>query len=131
MVTTMLLLDSQTALWVLDDSPRLGAAARESIESLVEVYVSVASIWELTIKSMLGKISVPERLTDALRDQGFNILDITGHHAEALRRFPELVRHDPFDRLITAQAFCEHLRLLTADRVLLALQQDFIVDSSR
>ncbi|WP_327115721.1 type II toxin-antitoxin system VapC family toxin [Nocardia sp. NBC_01730] len=127
----MLLLDSQTALWVLDDNPRLGVAARKAITSATEVYVSVATIWELTIKSMLGKLSVPTNLTDTMSDQGLGILDVTGQHAEGLREFPELVRHDPFDRLITAQALCERLSLLTADSVLLGLGRNFIVDSTQ
>lgn len=127
----MLLLDSQTALWLLDDNPRLGAAARAAITSASEVYVSAATIWELTIKSMLGKLKVPAGLTEAMGDQGLGILDVTGQHAEALREFPELLRHDPFDRLITSQAFCERLQLLTADSVLLGLQRDFITDSTR
>ncbi|MFI5777797.1 type II toxin-antitoxin system VapC family toxin [Nocardia sp. NPDC051570] len=127
----MLLLDSQTAIWLLDDNPRLGIEARGRIESATEVYVSAATIWELTIKSMLGRLTVPPELTDLIVDQGLGILDVTGYHAEALSRFPELSRHDPVDRLITAQAYCERLRLLTADKVLLGLGRDFITDSTR
>jgi PIN domain nuclease of toxin-antitoxin system len=41
------------------------------------------------------------------------------------------VRHDPFDRLLVAQAACAGLRLLTADQVLLGLDRDFIIDASR
>ncbi|WP_329412222.1 type II toxin-antitoxin system VapC family toxin [Nocardia vinacea] len=127
----MLLLDSQTALWLLDDNPRLGVAARKMITSASEVYVSSATIWELTTKSILGKLTVPTNLTEVLGDQGLGILDVTGQHAECLREFPELVRHDPFDRLITSQAFCERLLLLTADTVLLGLRRDFITDSTQ
>ncbi|WP_330185308.1 type II toxin-antitoxin system VapC family toxin [Nocardia sp. NBC_01503] len=127
----MLLLDSQTALWLLDDNPRLGAKARAMISSATEVYVSAATIWELTIKAMLGKLTLPPQFTEAITDQGLAVLDITGEHAEGLRDFPELVRHDPFDRLIVAQAYSERLRLLTADGVLLGLNRRFIVDSTR
>lgn len=127
----MLLLDSQTAVWVLDDNPRLGPGARHAIAFAPEVSVSAATVWELTIKSMLGKVKIPPELTDTLRGQGLNVLAVTGHHAEALQRFPELTGHDPFDRLITAQAWCENLTLLTADRILLAMDRDFITDSTR
>ncbi|MEU7140977.1 type II toxin-antitoxin system VapC family toxin [Nocardia sp. NPDC046473] len=127
----MLLLDSQTALWLLDDNPRLGVTARKAITSTSEVYVSAATIWELTIKSMLGKLTVPTNLTEIMGDQGLGILDVTGEHAEGLREFPELVRHDPFDRLISSQALCERLQLLTADKVLLGLGRDFILDSTQ
>ncbi|MFE3321549.1 type II toxin-antitoxin system VapC family toxin [Nocardia sp. NPDC059195] len=127
----MLLLDSQTALWTLDDNPRLGAVARQSISTTAEVYVSAASVWELTIKSVLGKLSIPAAFTELLTAQGLSVLDVTGEHAEGLREFPELAKHDPFDRLIVSQASCEGLQLLTADHVLLDLNRDFIADSRK
>lgn len=80
---------------------------------------------------MLGKLTVPANLTDMMGDQGLGILDVTGQHTEGLRECPELVRHDPFDRLITSQAFCERILLLTADHVLLGLRRDFITDSTQ
>ncbi|MFB7876126.1 type II toxin-antitoxin system VapC family toxin [Nocardia sp. NPDC056064] len=125
----MLLLDSQTALWTLDDNPRLGELARRSITSTTEVYVSAATVWELTIKSMLGKLVIPTAFTELLTAQGLSVLDVTSEHAEGLGEFPELAKHDPFDRLIVSQARCEGLRLLTADHVLLDLNRDFITDS--
>jgi PIN domain nuclease of toxin-antitoxin system len=127
----MLLLDSQAVLWLLDDNPRLGPRAREAITSAQGVYVSAATVWELTIKTMLGKLSVPPDLGQTLTAQGLALLSITAEHAEAIRGFPELVRHDPFDRLLVAQAACAGLRLLTADQVLLGLDRDFIIDASR
>ena len=63
--------------------------------------------------------------------QGLALLSITAEHAEAVRDFPELVRHDPFDRLLVAQASRAGLRLLTADQILLAMGRDFIVDAGR
>jgi PIN domain nuclease of toxin-antitoxin system len=127
----MLLLDSQAVLWLLDDNPRLGPRARDAITSAQGVYVSAATVWELTIKTMLGKLSVPADLGRTLTAQGLALLSITAEHAEAIRGFPELVRHDPFDRLLVAQAACAGLRLLTADQVLLGLDRDFIIDASR
>ena len=101
----MLLLDSQALLWLLDDNPRLGPRAREAITTAQGVYVSAATVWELTIKTMLGKLSI--------------------------RDFPELVSHDPFDRLLVAQAFRAGLGLLTADQILLSLDRDFIIDAGQ
>lgn len=129
--TSMLLLDSQAVLWLLDDSPRLGKLARETITSAGRVYVSAATVWELTIKTMLGKLAVPSQFSTQLLDQGLSLLSITAEQAEGIRAFPELVRHDPFDRLLVAQASMAGLRLLTADRVLLGLGRDFIVDATR
>jgi PIN domain nuclease of toxin-antitoxin system len=127
----MLLLDSQALLWLLDDNPRLGPRARAAITSAQGVHVSAATVWELTIKTMLGKLTVPADLSKRLPEQGLELLRVTAEHAEAVREFPELIRHDPFDRLIVAQASCAGLRLLTADRVLLDLHRDFILDASR
>ena len=126
----MLLLDSQALLWLLDDNPRLGTHARHLVTTAQGVHVSAAPVWELTIKAMLGKLSVPVDLTERLSEQGLELLSITAEHAEAIRDFPELTRHDPFDRLIVAQASCTGLRLLTADHVLVNLHRDFIVDAS-
>lgn len=125
----MLLLDSHTALWVLDDSPRLGAAARRLIAEATRVHVSVATVWELTIKSMLGKLSVPSGLSARLEEQGLSLVNITAEDAEGIRDFPGLVRHDPFDRLLVSQAKRAEMQLVTADDVLLDLRQEFIVDA--
>jgi PIN domain nuclease of toxin-antitoxin system len=126
----MILLDSQTALWIIRDSPRLGSRARQRIESAAAVHVSVATVWELTIKSMLGKLKLPDDFAAQVEASGLELLEISADHAEGLRDFPELVRHDPFDRLIVSQAYQHRLTLLTADAVLLGLGRDFVVDST-
>jgi PIN domain nuclease of toxin-antitoxin system len=126
----MLLLDSHALLWLLDDNPRLGPRARQAITSAQGVHVSAATVWELTIKTMLGQLSVPIGLPARLTAQGLELLSITAEHAEAIRDFPELTRHDPFDRLLVAQASRAGLQLLTADQVLLNLGHDFILDAT-
>jgi PIN domain nuclease of toxin-antitoxin system len=127
----MLLLDSQVALWLVDDNPRLGPIARRRIEDAPVVYVSAGTVWELTIKSMLGKLTLPDGFAGLLVDQGLASLPVTADHASGIAGFPELLRHDPFDRLLVAQARQERLDLLTADRVLLGLGHEFIVDATR
>lgn len=114
---------------MLDDNPRLGPRARLAIAAATAVHVSAATVWELTIKAMLGRLAVPDKLAERLAEQGLVLLSVTAEHTEGIRDFPELVRHDPFDRLILAQAAQVGLRLLTADRVLLALGRDFVVDA--
>lgn len=126
-----MLLDSQVVVWIIREDGRLGPAARRSIEAATDVYVSAATVWELTIKAMLGRLTLPARLTERLEGEGFVLLDVTSRHAEELRSFPELVRHDPFDRLVVAQAHAERQTLLTADRLLLGLRKDFVVDATR
>ena len=127
----MILLDSQVLVWSLTKPSRLGRRALARIESGREVHVSAASIWELTIKSMLGKVQVPDDLAANIVDLGFIPLAVTTDHAAAVREFPELLRHDPFDRLLVAQAHHLGMQLLTADRVLLGLSHDFVVDATR
>ena len=127
----MLLLDSQVALWLVDDNPRLGKSARHLIENAPVVYVSAGSVWELTIKSMLGKLTVPDDFATLLIEQGITSLPITAEHASGIARYPELLRHDPFDRLLVAQARQERLDLLTADHVILSNGYDFVVDATK
>jgi PIN domain nuclease of toxin-antitoxin system len=95
------------------------------------VHVSAATVWELTIKAMLGKLTMPADFAKRVSEQGLFLLGITTDHAEGIRNFPELVCHDPFDRLLVAQASLTGLPLLTADRILLGLGHDFILDATK
>ena len=124
-----LLLDTQIALWLLTDDRRLSTAARGAIASATAVHVSAASVFEITIKVMLDKLTVRDDLTGHLEDVGLSLLPVTTWHAERIRDFPTLSRHDPFDRLLLAQAACDGLSLLTADRLLIGLGLDFVVDA--
>jgi PIN domain nuclease of toxin-antitoxin system len=80
--------------------------------------VSAASIWEIAIKSRLGKIEGDaEAFAAAIETSGFHALAVTARHAAAVAKLP-LHHGDPFDRLLLAQAFTEPLRFVTADRAL-------------
>jgi PIN domain nuclease of toxin-antitoxin system len=110
-----LLLDTHIFIWTVDDDPKLSATAWSLIEAADAVYVSSASLWEVTIKHRLGKLHVePERLVEAVSASGFLELPISLRHAVAIQRLPALHR-DPFDRVLLAQALSEPLHLLTAD----------------
>ena len=85
----------------------------------------------LTICVRCAKPGGRTRNGKKLTTQGLALLSITAEHAEATRDFPELARHDPFDRLLVAQASRAGLRLLTADQTLLGLGRDFITDAGR
>jgi PIN domain nuclease of toxin-antitoxin system len=93
--------------------------------------VSAATVWELTIKDMLGKLSLPQNIANRLAAQGLSLLSITADDAEAIREYPELLRHDPFDRLLVAQAARAEMDLVTADDVLLDRGYTFVVDGRR
>lgn len=95
------------------DSARIGPALRARIEA-GPATVSTASLWELAIKSALGKLTVPDDLPTRVEAMGFEWLPVTAEHAWAVRELPP--NHgDPFDRLLIAQSRLERLPVVTAD----------------
>ena len=82
-----------------------------------EIYLSAASVWEIAVKRALGKLIFSRTIVDAVSELGFDILPVTGTHAEHAGCLP---RHhnDPFDRLIVAQARLEGMVLGTQDPML-------------
>lgn len=125
----MILLDTHVVLWLLHDPGRLGSQARHAIESASTVYFSPISLVETSVKRMIGRMDVPDHLDRILVEQGLVALPLTPEHAIAIERFTTLARHDPFDRVLLAQAAVERCRLVTADRRLLALELDWVVDA--
>ena len=126
------LLDTNALLWVLTGDPRLGPVARERLlADGGRVHHSVVSVLELTIKDLLGRLALPPDLPGAIGAAGTRELAFTSAHALRLTDLPTLVRHDPFDRMLLAQASVEGLELLTADAVLLGLGLDGVTDARR
>lgn len=116
MILARLLVDSHALLWfVAGDRRRISVALRRRIEA-AEVVVSVASLWEIAIKSALGKLDAPDDLPAGLRGLGFELLTVTEEHAWRVGSLPHHHR-DPFDRLLIAQAQLERLPIVTADDV--------------
>lgn len=113
-----LLIDTQIFIWAVIDSDNLNVRARRIITDASEVFVSSASIWEIAIKAKIGKLTGnPNEFVEAIRQSGFQELAIATHHASKTYDLPPYHR-DPFDRLLIAQAICEPLKLLTADKLL-------------
>lgn len=109
------LLDTHVVLWWLSDDHRLGESARRLISNPGNyVAVSAVSVWEMTIKSSIGKLSAPNEIGQAIVDCGFVPLAITTEHAAQVGKLP-LHHRDPFDRMLVAQAQFEGLDLVTAD----------------
>lgn len=114
-----LLLDTHLLLWTLSRPSKLSATTRKQIQS-AEVYVSAASIWEISIKSVLGKLKAdPAEVLAAIEPTGFSLLPITGQHAAKVAELPPLHK-DPFDRMLVAQASIEPMILLSNDAALAA-----------
>jgi PIN domain nuclease of toxin-antitoxin system len=113
-----LLLDTHLLLWTANESSRLSSTARKLINDLDnELLFSAASLWEIAIKSSLGRddFRVDARvLRRGLLDNGYSNLAITGEHAVAIDSLPP-VHRDPFDRILVAQATVEGITLLTVD----------------
>lgn len=116
-----LLLDTHVLLWWLADDPLLGDEARRAIrDPSSSVWVSAASLWEISIKSALGHLSVGcDDLASELEAAGLVALPISWHHALAAGALPKLHR-DPFDRMLVAQAQLEGLHLVTRDPLVAA-----------
>lgn len=112
-----ILLDTHLLLWSLSQPSKLSAPVRRKIDA-GEVYASAASIWEISIKSALGKLDADSReVLDGIEPAGFSLLAVSGEHAAKVVELP-LVHKDPFDRLLVAQALVEPMILLTNDAVL-------------
>ncbi len=113
-----LLLDTHIFLWVVAGNSALKSPARRIIEGADKVYVSAASLWEIAIKSRLGRIDAEvDELIAAIDASGLLELPVRAVHAAGVAKLP-LHHTDPFDRLLIAQAIAEPLRLLTADAML-------------
>lgn len=113
-----LLLDTHIYLWWLQDHPKLPKPAKAKIIAASEVYISSASIWEASIKAGIGRLEVDvDALVAEIAGSGFQELPITARHAAMVMQLPD-IHHDPFDRILIAQAVCEPLRLLTRDKIL-------------
>jgi PIN domain nuclease of toxin-antitoxin system len=115
------LLDTHIFLWALRDDPRLSKTVRAILlDDAHTLFWSAASTWELAIKVALKRIRfaapVAEYLPAKLDSEGIDSLSITTAHAAAVESLP-LYHHDPFDRLLIAQARAEKLTLLSADKV--------------
>ena len=113
-----LLLDTHVLLWAAGQPDRLPSKARKLLDDpRNQPIFSSASLWEIAIKSGLGRddFQVDARLLRrGLLDNGYNELPITSEHAVAIDGLPQ-IHKDPFDRLLVAQSMVEGITLLTAD----------------
>lgn len=117
-----LLLDTHVAIWSTVSPARIPRHIQDLIADPVhDVWVSVVVLWEIAIKSSLGRgDGMPITAKSARRDfeeANFKLLPVLPEHAIAVGDLPQL-HGDPFDRLMLAQARVEGLRLITVDRVL-------------
>lgn len=110
-----LLLDTHTFLWWVSDWDRIAEPAREAIKDPKnEVFVSAVTGWEIGIKKAKGRLEAPDNLAAIVEEKRFEHLPMTFAHAERAASLPPR-HHDPFDRMLIAQAQAEGLTLVTRD----------------
>jgi len=124
-----LLLDTHIALWAIADDPRLPSKACDLIlDPKNAIYISAATVWEISIKHTLKRETMPVSGAESLhhfRKSGYRFLPVSPEHAAKVEELPCL-HPDPFDRILVAQALSEPLILMTHDSQL-ARYGDFIL----
>jgi len=115
------LLDTHAFLWFVTGDEQLPKKVKNKIENMDNpCFLSIVSLWEITIKHQIGKltleISLEELFEYAVRNR-FEIMQVTPNHLLALSTLP-MVHNDPFDRLIVSQALTEKCTLISKDRLL-------------
>lgn len=109
------LVDTQALLWWLIDSDNLGQRARRIFLS-EEPLVSPVVIWEIAIKTNLGKLDADvSEICRAISEAGFERIGFADSHMIELSKL-ELHHRDPFDRMLVAQSKCEGIPVLTSDK---------------
>lgn len=113
-----LLLDTHTFLWFVAGSTELSAVAKKAIENPQnENYVSIASLWEISIKTATGKLDINgsyETVIDDVVRNGILILPIDFQHTVQQNQLP-FYHRDPFDRIIVSQAIVENMDVVSKD----------------
>ncbi len=111
-----LLLDTHVVLWWLADEPLSAAATATVADPSNDVFVSAASVWEMAIKALVGKLDVDADLHGAI-EADFTELAVSARHARAVQDLPPMHR-DPFDRMLVVQAQLDGLVLVTRDEAI-------------
>ena len=125
-----LLLDTHVVLWALQDSPRLPFHIREMIcDENNEIYVSVASLWEISIKHKKSPdkmfLSATE-IRDYCQRAGYIFLSIS---VDNIARYDQLdlsVHPDPFDQILVSQSASNNMKLITHDEKIKLYNAGFV-----
>lgn len=115
------LLDTHAIVWWATGDRRLSRKARVTIaDPNTEVFISIASAWEIQIKAALMKLTLNESVDALYRsliiDQGFRMIGIELSDIDQLSALPPHHR-DPFDRMLVAQSLRGSFTLVTKDSV--------------
>lgn len=130
-----ILLDTNILIWALNEDPRLPEKARELIlDENNAVYYSSVSIWEISIKHAVHPENVAftgKELSQYCQEAGFLQVEMRDRHVFALETItrPEGAppHHDPFDRMLIAQAKAENMSFITHDSLLPYYEEKCII----
>lgn len=122
-----ILIDTNIAIFAMSDNNKLNNNFIKILESLDNrIFVSMASVWEVAIKSIKHPDKIPVNETQFIKcceEMEFEILPIKVSHLINLRNLKlkddNIIHNDPFDRLLLSQSVCENLTLYTKDTALL------------
>lgn len=114
------LIDTHVFLWFIDNAKELSKTAKKTIEDgNNEIFISIASLWEISIKIALGKLSINgdyESVIDDLNDNSIQILPVNFAHTVEQNKLP-FHHRDPFDRIIISQALVENINFISGDTI--------------
>lgn len=115
-----ILLDTHAFIWFVEDDPQLTDSTKRIIEKQTnEIFLSIASIWEISIKMQLQKLEINrtiEEIIDLVTANGFELLPILPEHIIRLTTL-EFHHRDPFDRIIIAQGLSENQEIVSRDKI--------------
>ena len=114
------LIDTHVFIWFAENSVSLLQSVKDLIEDEnSDIFISIASLWEISIKTSIGKLPMSrkfEDLVDVLNENLIEILPISFAHTVENNKLP-FHHRDPFDRIIIAQAIVENIDFISADAV--------------
>jgi PIN domain nuclease of toxin-antitoxin system len=113
------LIDTHTLLWIIAGDPKLSPSARDIyLDKQNEIWISIASVWEMAIKISLGKLTIPGTLSSFMKEHilgnDIRIMNISLTQVCRLETMP-FYHWDPFDRLLIAQAIEDNIPVISAD----------------
>ena len=113
------LLDTQAAIWALDNKEKLSETAKAVIDDVsLSLCISIVSAWEIAIKVSICKLRFvggSAAFLEKMRHNGIELLDIKSSCVEHVESLP-FIHRDPFDRMIISTAIAEGLTIVTADK---------------
>jgi PIN domain nuclease of toxin-antitoxin system len=114
------LVDTQSFIWFVEDDAKLPARIRILMENAdSQLIISIASLWEMTIKMSLGKLVLSgdiEVMLDKVIANGFTILPIEPKHLIILSTL-DFIHRDPFDRIIISQSISDGIPIISSDDI--------------